>query len=159
MSHAFVTVIAAIPAGRIAAARALIESAAVTEPLTAALTDMQAIHFASLNVFEASDGVHGHLVLEFSGDGAADDLLEKIDQRLSPKLDAVFADTIDRGSQPLLAYWKSHVVTASQSWFGNPGVNFTGTPGFSVKRIHRERDLAAHVTRSLPPPQAQASAL
>ena len=49
--------------------------------------------------------------------------------------------------------------TASQSWFGNPGVNFTGTPGFSVKRIHRERDLAAHVTRSLPPPQAHASAL
>ena len=159
MSHAFVTVIAAIPAGRIAAARALIESAAVTEPLTAALTDMQAIHFASLNVFEASDGIRGHLVLEFSGDGAADDLLEKIDQRLSPKLDPVFADAVDRGSQPLLAYWKSHVVTASQSWFGNPGVNFTGTPGFSVKRIHRERNLAAHVTRSLPPPQAHTSAL
>ena len=159
MSHAFVTVIAAIPAGRIAAARALIESAAVTEPLTAALTDMQTIHFASLNVFEASDGVHGHLVFEFSGDGASDDLLEKLDQRLSPKLDPLFADAIDRGSQPLLAYWKSHVVAASQSWFGNPGVNFTGTPGFSVKRIHRERDLAAHVTRSLPPPQAHASAL
>jgi deferrochelatase/peroxidase EfeB len=159
VSHAFVTVVAAIPAGRIAAARALIESASVTEPLTAALTDMQTIHFASLNVFEASDGVHGHLVLEFSGDGASDDLLEKLDQRVSPKVDPVFADAIDRGSQPLLAYWKSHVVTASQSWFGNPGVNFTGTPGFSVKRIQRERDLAAHVTRSLPPPQADASAL
>jgi deferrochelatase/peroxidase EfeB len=159
VSHAFVTVIAAIPAGRIAAARTMIESTAVTEPLTAALTDMQTIHFASLNVFEASDGVHGHLVLELSGDGTADDLLEKIDQRLSPKLDPLFADAVDRGSQPLLAYWKSHVVAASQSWFGNPGVNFTGTPGFSVKRIHRERDLAAHVTRSLPPPQAHTSAL
>jgi deferrochelatase/peroxidase EfeB len=159
VSHAFVTVIAAIPAGRIAAARALIESAPVTEPLTAALADMQTIHFASLNVFEASDGIHGHLVFEFSGDGAADDLLEKIDQRVSPALDPVFALAVDRGSQPLLAYWKSHVVAASQSWFGNPGVNFTGTPGFSVRRIHRERDLAAHITDSLPPPQPDISAL
>jgi deferrochelatase/peroxidase EfeB len=159
VSHAFVTVIAAIPAGRIVAARALIESASVTEPLTAALTDMQTIHFASLNVFEASDGIHGHLVLEFSGDGTSDDLLEKLDQRLSPKLDPLFVDAIDRGNQPLLAYWRSHVVTASQSWFGNPGVNFTGTPGFSVKRIRRERDLATHVARSLPPPLAHASAL
>jgi deferrochelatase/peroxidase EfeB len=159
VSHAFVTVIAAIPADRIAETRALIESAAMTGPLNAALTDMQTIHFASLNVFEASDGVHGHLVFEFSGDGAVDDLLEKIDQRLSQKLDSVFANAIDRGSRPLLAYWKSHVVPVGQSWFDNPGVNFTGTPGFSVKRIHRERDLAAHVTRSLPPPQAHASAL
>jgi len=159
VSHAFVTVIAAIPADRIATTRALIASDAVTKPLTAVLTELQIIHFASINVFEASDGIHGHLVFEFSGDGAADDLLEKIDQRLSPNLDPVFAAAVDRGSQPLLAYLKSHVVPVGQSWFGNPGVNFTGTPGFSVKRIHRERDLAAHITQSLPLPQPHASAL
>src|SRR5262245_34295981 len=127
--------------------------------MTAALNEMAAIHFASINVFEASDGVHGHLVFEFSGDGEGDGLLEKIDQRLSATLDPIFADAVDRGAQPLLSYWRSHVVTTGQSLFSNPGVNFTGTPGLSVRRIHRERDLAAHLAALLPSPAPQATAL
>jgi len=161
VSHAFVTIIAAIPAPRIAAVRAAIAAleSPADQPLTAALNEMARIHFASLNVFEASDGIHGHLVFEFSGDGADSELLEKLDRELSPNLEPIFAEAVDRGAQSLLAYWKSHVVTVGQSWFANPGVNFSGTPGLSVKRIHREHDLAAHIASVLPPPRAQATAL
>jgi deferrochelatase/peroxidase EfeB len=161
VSHAFVTIISAIPAARIEPVRgaiAALESAA-EQPLTAALNEMARIHFASLNVFEASDGVHGHLVFEFSGDGAESELLEKLDRELSPYLSPIFAEALDRGTEPLLSYWKAHVVTVGQSWFANPGVNFSGTPGLSVQRIHRERDLAAHVVRLLPPPHARKPAL
>jgi deferrochelatase/peroxidase EfeB len=161
VSHAFVTIIAAIPAARIEAVRGAITALenAAEQPLTAALHEMARIHFASLNVFEASDGIHGHLVFEFSGDGAESELLEKLDRELSPHLNPIFGEAVDRGTQPLLAFWKSHVVTVGQSWFANPGVNFSGTPGLSVKRIHRERDLAAHVVRLLPPPHARKPAL
>lgn len=161
MSHAFVTVIAAIPATRIEAVRgaiAALENPA-EQPVIAALNEMARIHFASLNVFEASDGIHGHLVFEFSGDGAESELLEKLDRELSPALSPIFAEAADRGTGPLLAYWKSHAVRVGQSWFANPGVNFSGTPGLSVQRIHRERDLVAQVAGLLPPPHARKTAL
>ena len=159
MSHAFVTIIAAIRADQIAATRAaIVDLKNRTPSMSDALTEMATIHFASINVFEASDGIHGHLVFEFSGDGDGNELLEKLEQRLSPSLGPIFADALDRGTRPLLAYWRAHVVATGQSWFANPGVNFTGTPGLSVKRIHRERDLAAHIAGLLPEPRPRATA-
>ena len=70
MSHAFVTIIAAVPTEDIAALRTTIE--ALGNPAVArvanALDVLNVIHFASINVFEASAGDRGHLVFEFSGD-------------------------------------------------------------------------------------------
>jgi Dyp-type peroxidase family len=147
MSHAFVTIIANVPAGNIAALRTSIE--ALGNPaiprLAATLGDI-AIHFASLNVFEASAGDRGYLVFEFSGDGAADELLQQLSNRLGADLGPIFAGAEGRGEAPLHEFWRGHVVETGQTPFTNPGVNFTGTPGLSVERIRRERDLALHLS-------------
>ena len=37
------------------------------------------------------------------------------------------------------------MVQASQSLFGTPGLNFTGSPGMTVKRIRAEWDLAREI--------------
>ena len=122
---------------------------------------MQAIHFASLNVFEASDGIHGHLVFEFSGDGAVRRSAGK-DRPASSRRSwiSIFADAIDRGTQPSarlleIPCRRGRPILVRQS---RRRIS-PGTPGLSVKRIHRERDLAAHVTRLLPPPQRKRAAL
>jgi hypothetical protein len=103
MSHAFVTIIAAVPLKDIAPLRASIEALGnpAVPRLAAALDGLAAIHFASLNVFEASRGDCGHLVFEFSGDGDADDLLRRLDQALGPDLAPVFAHADNRGARPL----------------------------------------------------------
>ncbi len=150
MSHAFVTIIANVPAGNVASLRASIE--ALGNPaiprLAHALDDI-AIHFASLNVFEASAGDRGYLVFEFSADGIVDELLGQLGDKLGADLGPIFANAEGRGDAPLHEFWRRHVVETGQTPFTNPGVNFTGTPGLSVERIRRERDLALRLTDAL----------
>jgi hypothetical protein len=147
LSHALVTIIAAVPSKDIASLRTSI--AALGNPaiarLAAALGGLNVIHFASLNVFEASAGGRGHLVLEFSGDGSAGELLRLLDQQLGADLGPVFAHAEDRGAAPLLDFWRSHIVETGQTLLANPGLGFAGTPGLSVERIRRERGLALHL--------------
>ncbi len=155
------TVIAAVPPDRIPELRAEIE--ALGNParldLRNTLDAIEAIHFASINVFTASAGDRGHLVFEFSGDGDPDDLLRILDERLSPELSPLFADASDRGSGSLYDFWKSRIVTVGQSPFSNPGVNFSGTPDFTVTRIKRESALAAHLASYLSQSRPAAPAL
>jgi deferrochelatase/peroxidase EfeB len=147
LSHALVTIIAAVPSKDIASLRTSI--AALGNPaiarLAAALGGLNVIHFASLNVFEASAGGRGHLVFEFSGDGSAEELLRLLDQQLGADLGPVFAHAEDRGAAPLLDFWRSHIVETGQTLLANPGLGFAGTPGLSVERIRRERGLALHL--------------
>ncbi len=154
MSHAFVTIIAAVPVDKIAALRASIEALGNPAKLSlkSELDAIGTVHFASVNVFPASAGDRGHLVFEFSGDGAPDDLLTLLAGKLSADLGPIFAQASDRGSASLYEFWKSRMVSVGQSPFANPGVNFTGTPGFSVERIRREGALAAHLTALLSQP-------
>ena len=156
MSHAFVTIIATVPLKDITPLRAMI--AALGNPavprLGVALDALAAIHFASLNVFEASAGDRGHLVFEFSGDGDADDLLRRLDQALGADLAPIFAHADDRGARPLAEFWRANAVATGQTLLANPGINFTGTPGLSVERIRREHALAGHVANVLLQPVA-----
>src|SRR5262249_19284955 len=117
--------------------------------IAAALDGLAAIHFASLNVFEASAGDRGYLVFEFSGDGAADDLLDRLGDILGAQFAPIFAHADGYGDVPLREFWRDHIVETGQTPFTNPGVNFTGSPGLSVQRIRRERDLALHLTKLL----------
>jgi deferrochelatase/peroxidase EfeB len=151
VNHAFVTIIADVAVKNIAALRTSIE--ALGNPaiphVAAVLDGLGAIHFSSLNVFEASAGDRGYLVFEFSGDGDADELLRVLALKLGPELGPIFAQAKDRGDAPLLEFWRRHVVEIGQTPFTNPGVNFTGTPDLSAERIRRERDLAVHLTKLL----------
>ena len=143
----FVTIIAPVPTDQIEAMRAKIEALGnpANPQVTAALHTRDVIHFGSMNVFAASAGDRGHLVLEFSGDGEEDDLLTTMTDALGPELEPIFAHTRDRGTGALRDYLKSHSVKIEQTLLGNAGLPFTGTPGMSVERIRREQALAAHV--------------
>ena len=79
-------------------------------PIAETLDGTNAIHFASLNLFEASAGDRAHLVLELSGDGDADELLRKLDSALAVQLGPVFAHAADWGSGSLSRFWKHHAV-------------------------------------------------
>ena len=148
MNHAFVTIIADVPVKDIAALRTSIEALGnpAIPDLAEVLDGLGVIHFSSLNVFEASAGDRGYLVFEFSADGDTNELLRLLDQKLGAKLGPIFAHAKGRGDAPLFEFWHEHIVEIGQTPFTNPGVNFTGTPGMSVERIRRERDLALHLT-------------
>lgn len=156
MSHTLITVIAFVPAARVLSLRAAIEALGnpANPKLAGALDRIGRIHFASLNVFESSDGERGILVFEFSGDGSRDELLQAIDADpdLNQALAPIFAASQDRGSASLADFWTAHVVEVDQKLFANPGLTFSGTPGLSVERIRRERDLADHIESLLPKP-------
>ena len=156
MSHTLLTIAAPVQPEHVEPARALIEalcnpaSAEVAAAIDGLLDDPRglAIHFSSLNVFDASAG-GGHLVFELSADGEANALLSAVAERLGSRLSPIFALARDRGSDQLDAYWKAHLVPVGQGFFDNPGVVFAGTPGLSVRRIRQECALAAHVSTLL----------
>lgn len=153
MTHAFVTIIADVPVKDIAALRTEIEALGnpAVAKIAAALDGLAVIHFASLNVFEASAGDRGYLVFEFSGDGSADELLDRLGDTVGTELAPIFARADGGENAPLREFWRDNIVETGQTPFTNPGVNFTGSPGLSVQRIRRERDLALHLTRLLDP--------
>jgi hypothetical protein len=76
MKQVFVTVVVPVRLERIEQIRGQVEALGnpAKAPLTAMLDGLGVIHFASLNVFQASARDRGHLVLELSGDGDGDEL-------------------------------------------------------------------------------------
>ena len=153
MSHAFVTIIAPVRSADIPKIREKI--GALQNParpdIASALDTLGLVHFASLNVFTASSGHGGHLVLEFSGDGAQDMLLAQLANSIGEWLAPVFAMAEDFSPSPgLAAYWRSKTVIMGQGYFSSAGLVFTGTPGMSVLRIRSESQLAKEVSGILP---------
>ena len=152
MTHALVTIAAPIAIARLAEAQALIEGMGnpASDPIAASLARLdgdEGVHFTSLHAIGPEDPkeTRGHLLLEFSADGAEDVAIERIAARIGDRLAPVFACAQDRGATPLEAYLKAHKVRIGQGWFGEAGLAFAGTPGMSVGRIHREAALAEHL--------------
>src|SRR5262249_54205980 len=81
VSHTFITVIASVPLQDVAGLRTSIMALGnpANSSIAAALDRLATVHFASLNVFEASAKDRGHLVFELSGDGPAERLLADFD--------------------------------------------------------------------------------
>ena len=151
VSHAFVTIIADVPAGNVASLRASIEALgnpAIPRLARRARTDI-AIHFASLNVFEASAGDRGHLVFEFSADGIVDELLGQLGDKLGAVSVRSSLTPKAAATRRCTSSGAGMSSSVGQTPFTNPGVNFTGTPGLSVERIRRERDLGLRLTDAL----------
>ncbi|MEP6915880.1 MAG: hypothetical protein ABJC89_09540 [Acidobacteriota bacterium] len=152
MSHTFVTIICPVAQDNVERARDRIESLGnpvVERAFTAfeAVADEPgdlAVHFASLTVFPATGG-GGHLLFEFSADGARDALIAALAKHLGPLVQDAYALAADRGSVPLADYWSSHIVEVGQGVFDNAGIVFAGTPGLSVRRIRQELALRAHL--------------
>jgi deferrochelatase/peroxidase EfeB len=152
MSHALVTVAAPIAVGKIAEAHARIEALGnpAADGLAQALGVLEreeGVHFASLHAIPPTDrqSAHGHLVLEFSADGAEDVAVARIVHSIGPQLQGVFELASDRGGGDLAGYLQARKVKLGQGWFGRAGLAFAGTPGMTVGRIRREAKLADHI--------------
>lgn len=156
MPQALVTVAAPLPVGRLAEVKAAIErlgnpaAPAIADALTR-LDGERGVHFISLHAIAPTDpdSRSGHIVLEFSADGAEDQALRWLVGRLGPELTAIFSRASDWAAGDLLAYLAARKLTLGVGWSGRTGLAFAGTPGMTVGRIRREADLAARVAASL----------
>ena len=154
MSHTLVTINCHVAPEHVDRARRLVEALGnpASEPVRAALDAVAAepgdlgIHFASMTVFPATAG-GGHLLFEFSADGARDALIDALAKHLGPLVGDVYALAADRGTAPLASYWAAHIVEVGQGYFDNAGILFAGTPGLSVRRIRQEYALRHHLKR------------
>ncbi|WP_192181097.1 cytochrome P450 [Mesorhizobium amorphae] len=152
IDHSMVTVVCPITRG--ASPDAIRERvAALGNPATQAvgqeLDITGTIHFTSLAVAgtgetdEASGLEKSALVLEISGDGSADKVIDALAQAIGHQLRPIFKDFCDlpEGSA-LNDFLRKHNVVISPSFGSAAGLVFSGTPGHSVQRILAEADLA-----------------
>lgn len=122
-----------------------------TAAMQAALDASGVIHFASLAVAATGDdGVESadaaHLVLELSGDGDTDSVVDAFAKYAGPHLAKLFEDECEYvGGQDLSRFLREHAVTVSQRFGGSAGLVFSGTPSLSVERIRAEAELAEAV--------------
>ena len=149
MTHAMVTFVAPLAIDKLAAAENAIDtlgnpaSTAVRNALALQPNDENGTHFASLHAIKSQYGKRAYIVFEFSADGTDDAATARILVALGPMLKPVFmlsSDWSDGGD--LGAFLKAHKVVTSNGLFGNPGVSFSGIPGFTVGRIDFEARLA-----------------
>ena len=119
----------------------------IRDALKACDPDGGGTHFMSLSALPGDEG-RGHLILEFTGDGNEDRALERIFTAIGAELEPIFARATDwRSNVGLLGYLRSHRFKVGPGLFDHPGLCFAGTPGMSVGRIQRERDLADFVAQ------------
>ncbi|RUM99557.1 cytochrome P450 [Pseudaminobacter arsenicus] len=173
VSQSMVTVVCEIRRGTsLAELRAKVErlgNPAIHE-IDNALDASGIIHFASLAVAckadpadEGPDDV-AHLVLELSGDGSQDEVLEEFTHQAGPFIGEIFeaAAGFD-GAEPLEKFLRRHALKISPSFGSNSGLVFSGTPGHSVARIQAEADLAdavrAMIDEAGPAKESRAGAL
>ncbi|TJW17956.1 MAG: cytochrome P450 [Mesorhizobium sp.] len=132
-----------------------------SEEICTALDAAGTIHFASLAVVatgemdDASGHERGALVLEISGDGSTDDVINAVTHAIGHRLRPIFKDVCglrDRGA--LDDFLRTHNVDISPSFGSNAGLVFSGTPGHSVQRILAEAELAEAVRAEVERPRA-----
>ncbi|CCV06920.1 Cytochrome P450-like protein [Mesorhizobium metallidurans STM 2683] len=152
VDHSMVTVVC--PITRAAPLDALRDKVAAlgnpaNEEIRAALDIAGTIHFTSLAVAgtgetdDASGLEKGALVLEVSGDGSSDEVIDAVSQAIGHWLLPILEDVCglpDGGS--LNDFLRKHNVEISPSFGSNAGLVFSGTPGHSVRRILAEAELA-----------------
>ncbi len=103
------------------------------------------IHFTSSTVIPDT-GDTQHILIEISADGTAEAVIENYADRLSDDLLEVFSAANKNLKAPeLSSFLKRHRVKTGQGLFDTPGLNFSGSPEMSVKRVKEEQDLAREI--------------
>ncbi|MGA2126605.1 MAG: hypothetical protein ABSG76_10685 [Xanthobacteraceae bacterium] len=154
MTQAMVTFIAPLHLDRIVTAENAIDvlgnpaSDEVRHALALQANDENGTHFASLHAIKSPDGARAYIVFEFSADGSEDEATARIVRAFGSLLKPVLilsSDWSDGNDVP--AFLKAHKVPVGNGLFGNPGLPFAGTPGFTVGRINFEDRLARTCAR------------
>lgn len=103
------------------------------------------VHFMSLTVLPQDGGLSAYLAIEASADGPPAEVVPRLVDAMGSMLRQVIAETgnaVADTDADLAAYLEKHRVDAATTLFATPGLNFTGTPGMTVRRILDERRLA-----------------
>ncbi|MFC5587226.1 cytochrome P450 [Nitratireductor kimnyeongensis] len=116
------------------------------EAMTRALDASGVIHFASIAVIdgrsERESNSAGHLVVELSGDGTKDQVVDAFVQGAEPILRELFAMASGTsGHKPAGTLIRDNALDISPTFGSNAGLVFSGTPGHSVRRIRAEAEL------------------
>jgi deferrochelatase/peroxidase EfeB len=146
MTHCFLTIAIPIDDARVAAANAALDAMgnpAIGDIRKKLREDLQ-IHFLSIGAISGDGAAKGHLVFEASSDASAKDTIALIVTKLDLWLQPVFA-AAGLPASNLVGLLGRHVVETGQGWFDHPGLNHTGTPGMTARRIRDEYDLARKV--------------
>jgi deferrochelatase/peroxidase EfeB len=118
------------------------------------------VHFLSVVVVRGAGGGAAHLVLQASADGHRRDVIARLAEEIGgPLCDVLGAAGIAVSPADLGAFLARRDRPVGAGWFSVPGVVFDGTPGMSVTRIRRERQLAADVRDRLERLRGQSSPL
>ncbi|HYI47503.1 MAG TPA: hypothetical protein VEX35_03470 [Allosphingosinicella sp.] len=146
MTHCFLTIAIPIEEARVAATNAALDAMGnpAAREIRVALREELKIHFLSIGAISGDGAARGHLVIEASSDDSQAETIKLIVTRLDPWLQPVFA-AAGLPASNLVGLLGRHVVETGQGWFDNPGLNHTGTPGMTVRRIRDEYDLARKV--------------
>lgn len=110
--------------------------------------DGSSVHFMSVNVLPAdADSGHGaFLVVETSQDGSKDDAIKDLAKRLNTPLRDILAlagHTV--AENDLAKFIEDHSHDTGWGLLSTPGLNHTGTPGLTEKRIEREKKFGEKV--------------
>jgi Dyp-type peroxidase family len=162
VTHSFITVV--IPFG---ADPQPVETALISlgnppnQEVASALDATEIVHFMSMHALRAAAEDEPHLlVIEMTVDGGVRRALDELVRCLGGRLTGVLESAGVKVAPPeLAAFLARHHRPVGQSWFATPGLNFSGTPGMSVRRIRQERVLAKHVAELLGQAPRKASAL
>lgn len=164
MTQGFVTVVVPFHATRSQMVEAKLETLGnpANPTLERQLDAAAAVHFMSMIVVPARDGEDlAHLVIEVCADGhpraALAKLANVVPDALSAVLEAAAEQPMDRNE--LGAFLESHRKEFRIGWPSAAGVSFAGTPGMTVERIIKERDLAVEIRARLDTDTAPGPAL
>jgi deferrochelatase/peroxidase EfeB len=124
------------------------------------LDDAELMHFMSINVIHGDERSSAFIVMEFSADGAAPSVYERIAVTLDEELTGLFeCARISLDGAPMTDFLARHQHNVGQGWFSTPGLNFDGSPEMSVSRIRKEAALAKRVGDLLDTPRQFRSSL
>lgn len=159
VEHSMVTIVAPVRRGpSLKVLRGMIDKLGnpARPDVAAALDATGIIHFASLAVAgkadpgEELDSDRNYLVLELSGDGPDDAVIDAFASRMEPLVREIFETACGLGSdKPLQKFMRKHAVKISPHFGSNAGLVFSGTPGHSVRRIRAEEKLENEVRNIL----------
>ena len=126
--------------------------APAASPLGAALAKTGIVHFASLSCIEIGDPAKPslRLLLELNVDGEADAALAIIVEHAGGVLEPIFREAVG-GEAPLEQLLRQHRLDPHPLRWQGSGLQFNGTPEFSVADIERQEELASFCRRALEP--------
>ncbi|MFB9268384.1 cytochrome P450 [Bradyrhizobium erythrophlei] len=121
-------------------------------PMRGMLDETGIVHFASLSMIDAGDDGKAapHLLLELNVDGSTEAAIQKIAaaDRASRTLHSIFRNT-PKGKAALAEILNSYVRDLRTRPWGVTGINFNGTPEFSVPDIAMQESLSTFARDAL----------